>query len=58
MPGMKKKEVSDAIAALRADPKLTRYEAARRFNITPGALYNSRTCKKLFAERAKKGAKA
>jgi hypothetical protein len=55
MAGMRKKEVEDAIDALRADPKLTRYQAALKFGITPGALYNSRTCKKLFAEREKKG---
>lgn len=57
MAGMKKQEVADAIAALRADPKLTRYAAAQKFNITPGALYNSRECKKLFNERKNKGNK-
>jgi hypothetical protein len=53
MAGMKKQEVTDAIAALRADPTLTRYQAALRFKITPGALYNSLACKKLFADRKK-----
>lgn len=50
-------QVKRAIAQLRADPTLTRYQAAKQNGLTAGALYNSIECKKLMQER-KQGAKA
>lgn len=50
-------QVAHAIAMLRADPTLTRYQAAKANGLTPSALYNSRECKELFQER-KKGSKS
>lgn len=45
-------EVAQAIALLKSDPKMTRYAAAKQCGITPGALYHSKECKKLFQERS------
>lgn len=44
--------VERAIEMMRADPKLTRYKAARAAGITPGALYNSAMCREFMKERA------
>lgn len=44
--------VECAIALLRANPTMTRYEAARKVGITPGALYNSHACRAFMKERA------
>jgi hypothetical protein len=46
-------EVARAIAMLRADPKMTRYQAAKANGLTPSALYNSKECQRLMAERNK-----
>lgn len=51
-------EVTRAIELLRADPKLTRYQAAKKTGITPGALYNSIACRELMAERTKENKRA
>jgi hypothetical protein len=48
-------KVRNAIAMLRADPTLTRYQAAKANGLTPSALYNSRECKELFQQRQEKG---
>jgi hypothetical protein len=44
-------QVARAIAMLRADPTLTRYQAAKANGLTPSALYNSRECRELMAQR-------
>lgn len=43
--------VRRAIAMLRENPKMTRYEAAKANGLTPSALYNSRECRELMAQR-------
>jgi hypothetical protein len=43
--------VMRAIEMMRADPKLTRYKAAKTVGVTPGALYNSAACRELMASR-------
>lgn len=47
-------EVARAIEMLRADPKLTRYAAAKANGITPAALYNSKRCRELMEQRKTK----
>jgi hypothetical protein len=47
-------QVARAIAMLRADPALTRYQAAKANGLTPSALYNSRECRELMAQREAK----
>lgn len=46
-------KVRSAIAMLRDDPKMTRYQAAKANGLTPSALYNSRECKELMQQRQK-----
>jgi hypothetical protein len=48
-------KVRNAIAMLRADPTLTRYQAAKANGLTPSALYNSRECRELMRKRQEKG---
>lgn len=54
MSARQTEEVRRAIAMLRENPTMTRYQAAKANGLTPSALYNSRECKELFQQRKEK----
>lgn len=54
MGARQSEQVTRAIELLRADPKMTRYQAAKATGVTPGALYNSIACRQLMAQRKEK----
>lgn len=53
MGARQSEQVTRAIELLRADPKMTRYQAAKQVGVTAGALYNSIACRQLMAQRQK-----
>lgn len=54
MSARQTEEVRRAIAMLRENPTMTRYQAAKANGLTPSALYNSRECRELMAQRNEK----